>query len=367
MKRGKSVRLVREVRKDGRRVVQMSVRQRLRAAAGLALATMAACSARTGSQSEIAMNSNKLTAPVAAEHHYAVPSPHGERIDPYYWLRDDERDSKEVLDYLAAENTYTDALMAHTKPLQEKLYNEIIGRIKQDDSTVPYRKRGYWYYRRYETGKEYPIYARKQEKLDAPEQILLDVNKLAEGHDFFQVGSYDVSPDNRLLAWTEDDVGRRQFTLRVRNLDTGETLSDQVTNIDAGFAWVGDNKTIVYVAKDPVTLLGDKVRKHVLGHDAKHDALVYEEHDKSFFTSVGTTKDEAFVAIVSQSTVSSEMRVAKSGDPKLSFRVLIPRERDHEYHADHLSGKWIVRGSQFMARYRRASRHGVHRQLRCVS
>jgi oligopeptidase B len=281
--------------------------------------------------------------PVAAIRPYKVESPQGARNDNYYWLRDDEREDKDMLAYLAAENVYTDAVMAATKPLQEKLYNEIVGRIKQDDASVPYRKHGYWYYRRFETGKEYPIYARKKGSLDAAEEVLLDVNQMAAGHDFFQVGSYEVSPDNTLLAWAEDSVGRRQYTLRIRNLKTGEVLSDVIENIEAGFAWAADNRTLFYVAKDPVTLLGDKVRRHVLGSDAKKDALVFEEADKSFYTGVGTTKDEQYIAIVSHSTVSSEMRVAKSNDPAFKFRVLIPRERDHEYHADHLAGKWIIR------------------------
>lgn len=284
-----------------------------------------------------------IAPPIALEIPHIVESPHGSRVDHYYWLRDDERERKEVLDHLTAENAYADAVMAHTKPLQEKLFGEIVGRIKQDDSSVPYRKRGYWYYRRYEAGREYPIYARKQGSLDAAEEITLDVNKLAEDHEFFQVGSLDVSPDNRLLAWTEDTVGRRQFTLRIRDLRTGAVFSDVVTNVEPGVAWAADSKTLFYVAKDPVTLLGDKVRKHVLGADAKDDSLVYEEHDKSFYTGVGTTKDDEYVAIFSQSTVSTEMRVTKASDPRFAFRVLIPRERDHEYLADHLSGKWIIR------------------------
>jgi oligopeptidase B len=271
--------------------------------------------------------------PVATSKPFTVESPHGARVDDYYWLRDDERKEKAVLDHLAAENAYTDAVMASTKPLQEKLYTEIVARIKQDDASVPYRKRGYWYYRRFETGKEYPIYARKKGSLDAPEQI----------HEFFQVGSYDVSYDNRLLAWTDDSVGRRQYTLRVRNLETGAVQSEVVTNIDPGLAWAADNRTLFYVAKDAKTLLGDKVRKHVMGSDPKKDPLVYAETDNSFYLGVGTTKDDEYLAIVSESTVSTEMRVTKADDPKLAFRVLIPRERDHEYRAEHLSGKWIIR------------------------
>jgi oligopeptidase B len=281
--------------------------------------------------------------PVAAIRPYKVESPHGARNDDYYWLRDDEREDKDMLAYLAAENAYTDAVMAKTKPLQEKLYNEIVGRIKQDDASVPYRKHGYWYYRRFETGKEYPIYARKKGSLDAAEEVLFDVNVMAAGHEFFQIGSYEASPDNKLIAWAEDSVGRRQYVLRVRELATGKVLSDVIENIEAGFAWAADSRTLFYVAKDPTTLLGDKVRKHVLGDDVKKDALVFEEQDKSFYTGVGTTKDEQYIVIGSQSTVSSEMRVAKSDDAAFKFRVLIPRERDHEYNADHLNGKWIVR------------------------
>ena len=281
--------------------------------------------------------------PVAAIRPYKVESPHGARSDDYYWLRDDEREDKDMLVHLAAENAYTDVVMAATKPLQEKLYNEIVGRIKQDDASVPYRKHGYWYYRRFETGKEYPIHARKKGSLDAAEEILLDVNKMAAGHDFFQVSSYEVSPDNKLIAWAEDSVGRRQYVLRVRELTTSKVLGDVIENIEAGFAWAADSRTLFYVAKDPTTLLGDTVRKHVLGDDVKKDALVFEEEDKSFYTGVGTTKDEQYIVIGSHSTVSSEMRVAKSDDASFKFRVLIPRERDHEYNADHLSGKWIVR------------------------
>ncbi len=284
-----------------------------------------------------------VSPPLVVPHTKKVESPNGARDDPFYWLRDDERKNTAILDYLAAENAYTDALLAHTKPLQEKIYSEIVNRIKQDDSTVPYRKRGYWYYRRFETGKEYPIYARKKDSLDASEQILLDVNQMAAGHDFFQVGAYEISHDNRLLAWAEDSVGRRQFTVRVRNLDTGETLPDVIDNVEAGIAWSADDRTLLYVAKDPTTLLGDKVRKHALGSDVGKDALVFEETDKSFYTNVGSTKDEEYVAIYCHSTVSSEMRVAKSGDPALRFTVLIPRERDHEYNADHLGTSWIIR------------------------
>jgi oligopeptidase B len=291
----------------------------------------------------------KARPPVAAVRAYSVPSPNGSRADPYYWLRDDTRSNKEMLEYLAAENAYTDAMLAGTKPLQEKIYAEIVGRIKQDDATVPFQKKGYSYYRRYDTGKEYPIYARRRSSAaganatSAPEEVMLDVNEMAKGHDFFQIGDWTVSPDTRLLAWTEDTIGRRQFVLRVKNLATGEVYRDAVTNVEGRVAWAADNQTLLYVAKDPVTLLGDKVRKHKLGTEAAQDALVYEQEDNTFYTGVGKTKDEQYLAIYSRSTVSSEMRIARADDPALRFTTLLPRERDHEYQAEHLGDRWILR------------------------
>jgi oligopeptidase B len=313
---------------------------------GLAVIGLAA-TLSSGCSKDAPLENNRMNEipkpPIAEARPYEVTAPSGTRQDDYYWLRDDTRSNEDVLAYLNAENAYADAVLAHTKPLQEKLYNEIVGRIQQDDSTVPYRKNGYWYYRRYETGKEYPIWARKQGALDAPEQVMLDVNRMAEGHDFFEVASLQVSPNGKLLAWAEDTVGRRQYTIRVKNIETGEVFADQLTNVQASIAWAADNRTLLYIAKDPVTLLGDKVKKHVLGTDPAQDALVYEEADKSYYTHVTKTKDDQFLLIYSQSTVASQVQAARSDDPKLAFNVLIPRERDHEYSAEHIDGRWIIR------------------------
>lgn len=280
--------------------------------------------------------------PIATSRPFQVTSPNGSREDEFYWLRDDTRKDEQMLAYLQAENAYTDAMLAHTKPLQDTLYNEIVGRVKQDDSTVPYRDNGYWYYRRYEAGKEYPIWARKRGTLDAPEEVMLDVSQMAEGHDFFSVGAWRVSPDNKLLAWAEDDVGRRQYTLRVKDLASGKILEDRITNVESMVVWAADNRTLLYVAKDPTTLLGDKVRKHVLGEEAAKDALVYDEQDKTFYTRIYTTKDEKYAVIYSRSTVATQMQVARTNDPKLQFKALISRERDHEYSAEHLGNRWII-------------------------
>ncbi|MGH8481667.1 MAG: S9 family peptidase [Nevskiaceae bacterium] len=284
-----------------------------------------------------------IAPPVAARKPHEVPSPNGSRPDPYYWLRDDTRQSPEVLDYLAAENAYKDALLAPTRALQDELYAEIVGRIKQDDSTPPMLQRGYWYYRRYETGKEYPVYCRRKGSKEAPEEILLDGNAMAQGKSFFQVGGYEVSPDNERLAWTEDTVGRRQYTLRFRNLRSGETCADAVPNVEPGVAWANDNRTVLYVEKDPVTLLSERVRRHVLGTPAAQDALVYEERDHSFYVSVGKTKSERYLLIGIESTLVSEWRYADAGDPKLQFRPVLPREARHEYQVEHLGADFIVR------------------------
>jgi oligopeptidase B len=280
--------------------------------------------------------------PIAPKRIRVVHSPNGDREDEYYWLRDDTRKDPDVIAYLEAENAYMRAMQAHAQPLEDKIYGEIVSRIKQDDDSVPFAKRGYWYYSRYETGREYAIYARKAGTLKADEQVMLDVNELAKGFSFFQVGAWEVSPDNRLLAYAEDNVGRRQWTLRFMDLATGAMLPDRVANIDSDLAWSADSRAVFYVEKHPETLLGYKVRKHALGTDTKDDPLVYEEHDTSFYTGVANTKDGKFVVIHSASTVSSELRYADAAAPT-QFKVLFARERDHLYDAEHLNGRWIIR------------------------
>jgi oligopeptidase B len=307
-------------------------------------ALLAACASEAPARPEPeSMSKPAPVPPIAAVRPHVVESPNGSRNDEYYWLRDDTRSRPEVIGYLEAENAYKKAMTVHTQALEDKVYEEIVGRIKQDDSTVPYRLRGHWYYARFETGQEYPIYARRAGTLDAPEQVMLDVNRMAEGHDFFQVGSTAVAPDNRLLAWTEDAVGRRQFALRFKDLATGETLPDRIENVDPSVAWTADSRSVLYLEKDPETLLARRVRRHVLGTDPALDALVYEQDDESFYTSVSATKDEKYLLIHAQSTVSTEVRYARADDPALAFRVFLPRERDLEYYVDHLDGRWVIR------------------------
>jgi oligopeptidase B len=281
--------------------------------------------------------------PVAAVRPFEVRSPNGSRVDEYYWLRDDRRSNPQVLAHLAAENAYTEAVMAHTAPAREILYRELVGRVQQDDSTVPVRKNGWWYYRRFVEGKEYPIYARRQGSLAAPEQVMLDGNALAAGHGFFQIGGVEVTRDGKLLAYGEDLVGRRQFTLKLKNLETGEMLPDEVPNVSPPFAWAGDGRTVLYVEKDPVTLLGFRVRKHRIGTPAASDPQVYEEKDHSFYLRVQKSASDRFLYIMLQSTLATEQWVASADDPRLEFRVLLPRERGHEYEAEDLGDDFILR------------------------
>ncbi|HEX8124768.1 MAG TPA: S9 family peptidase [Allosphingosinicella sp.] len=280
--------------------------------------------------------------PVAAKKPHQVKGPGGiVRDDPYYWLRDDTRKNPEMLAYLNAENAYADAALAPLKPLQEKLYGEFVGRIKQDDSSVPYRKDGYHYYSRFETGQDYPIVARRKGSMTAPEEVLLDQPAMGKGRGYFNVGGYQTSPDNRLLAYAEDVVGRRQYVLRVKEIASGRVLPDEVPNAEPDFVWADDNRTLFYVEKDPVTLLSKRVKAHVLGTPATADRLVYEEKDESFYMGLMRTTSDKYVCIVLQSTVSNEQRCAPAARPG-AFAVFAPREREFRYQADHIGGRWVV-------------------------
>jgi len=283
------------------------------------------------------------TPPDVEKRPHHVRTPFGAtRVDEYYWLRDDAREQPQMLEYLHAENRYADAVLAPLQPLQERLYAEIVGRIKQDDSSVPYRERGWWYYTRFETGQDYPVHARREGSMDGAEQVLLDVNAMAAGKEYFSIGDYAVSQDNTQLAWAEDAVGRRQYTIRFRDLATGKTHADEIAGVAANLVWADDNRTLFYIENDPETLLTVRVRKHVLGTPASDDVVVYEEDDDSFYLSIDRSRDDRFVCIAMESTVSSELRYAPAADPR-EFRVLAPRERDVEYQADHLHGRWVIR------------------------
>lgn len=290
-------------------------------------------------------------APVAAQKPYLVKSPNGDRVDPYYWLRDDKRQAPEVLSYLNAENKYYQDYAAKYAALNKELETEIIGRVKQDDSAVPAIKGDYAYYSRFETGKQYPIYARKP-KAGGAEQIMLDVNKMAEGKDFYQVGNYQVSPNQQLLAYAEDSTGRRNYTLKIRDLRTGKDLPDSLTGMDASIAWSADSQSLFYIEKDKQTLLGNKVKRHQLGQDNSKDELLYEEKDTSFYMGVGNSADDQYVVIGLDSTVSNEMLVLKSDDKSGKFRTVAPRQRDFKYDIEHIGNRWVIRTDWNAPNYR---------------
>jgi len=275
---------------------------------------------------------------------HTVESPHGARVDPYYWLRDDSREDPEVLAYLAAENAYLAQEFAPIKPLEDALFNEIVGRLKQDDASVPYRKNGYWYYTRFEVGKEHPIFARRgADAADSPEEILLDANALSAVHDYYDVGALAVSPDSNTLAFCEDTVGRREYRLRFRDLATGVVDAVAIAPVEPDLAWANDSRTVIYVEKDRDTLLGLYVKKHVRGTDPAGDVLVFEQTDKSFYTNVAKSKSERYLFILMESTVASEWRYADADDPALEFRLFLAHERDHEYQLEHWRDRFVVR------------------------
>jgi len=295
-----------------------------------------------GTTGDTAATSNPIP-PIATKKPYEVVGPNGlKRQDEYYWLRDDTRKNPEMLAYLNAENAYADGLMAPLKATQEKIYQEIIARVKQDDSTVPYFERDYWYYTRYEPGKDYPIYARRKGTMTATEEIMLDGNAMAAGKEFFQIGDWVVSQDNKLLAYAEDTNGRREYVVQIKNLETGEILKDKITDAEPNLVWADDNKTLLFVEKDPVTLLSKRVKAHILGADSKNATLLYEEKDESFYMGIGRTRSDQYICISLESTVSSEQRCTSAAKPG-KFDVLAPRQRDFEYDADHLDGRWVIR------------------------
>jgi oligopeptidase B len=279
--------------------------------------------------------------PVATVRPHAVESPHGTRNDPYYWLRDDSRSNPEMLHYLESENAYFAAMTAPYASLTDSIYQELVARVQQDDQTVPYRDKGYVYVTRYQTGKEHPIYSRRAVGSDI-EQVMIDVNREAEGKAYYRVSGREVSFDERLLAFLEDTTGRRQYVLRFRDLTTGQDYPERIAGLSNTVAWANDNRTIYYVENDPVTLLSTRVKKHVLGTDPAKDPVVYEEKDTAFYLDVGKTGDDRYVTIELTSTLSAEFRVIDAADPAAGPRVLAPREHDMLYDADHIAGRWVI-------------------------
>jgi oligopeptidase B len=280
---------------------------------------------------------------------------HGDtRVDNYYWMRlsdeqknapDSSRDqqTQDVLDYLNAENAYTKSMLAHTDAFQTKLFEEMKGRIKETDQSVPVKDNGYWYYTRYEAGKDYAFNCRKKESMETGvEEVLVNGPALAQGHDYWALGGLDVCEDNTILVYSEDVVSRRIYTASFRNIQTGEMLSDKIEGISGCPVWANDNKTLFYVKKDPTTLRDFQIWKHTLGTPQSNDVVVFEENDEEFSCFVYKTKSKKYMVIGSNQTLSNEYRVLSADVPSGEFKIIQPRERNLEYGIDHYGDRFYI-------------------------
>lgn len=262
------------------------------------------------------------------------------RTDNYYWLN--ERENPEVLNYLNEENDYYNKVTNHTKQFQETLFQEMKSRIKEDDSSVPYKSNGYYYITSFVKGGQYAIYSRKKGNLNAKTEILFDVNKMAKGHDYYSLGSFRISPNNKLVVFSTDTVSRRQYDIQIKDLETGKIYPEVIKNTTGSATWANDNKTLFYTYKDPKTLRSTKILKHVVGTDVSEDIVVYEEKDETYYTFVYKTKSKKFLVIGSTSTLTSEYQILEADNPNGKFRMFQERTKGLEYHISHYNGEFYV-------------------------
>ena len=293
----------------------------------------------------------KSTIPKATKKPYEMTEHGNTRIDNYYWMRltDDQKSAKkydnqttEVVEYIEDENSYLESNLSHTKNFQNDLFEEIVGRIEKDDESVPYFDNGYFYYSRYESGKEYAIHCRKKGSLDGQEEILLDENILAAGFDYFAIGGRRVSPDNKWLAYGVDTLSRRIYEIHFKNLETGEVLETTIPKSSYGVAWANDNKTVFYTSKNEITLLGEKIWRHKMGSKSSNDKLIYFEKDDTFYTGVYKSKSGKFIIIYHQSTLVSDYQILNADSPDGSFKKFTKRGTEHEYSIDHYNDKFYI-------------------------
>jgi oligopeptidase B len=262
------------------------------------------------------------------------------RVDEFYWLND--RENPEVIDYLNKENDYYNAHTTHTKEFQTSLFEEMKSRIKEDDSSVPYKYNGYWYITKYEKGKDYPIYTRKKETLEAEEELLFDCNEMAKDHSYFRLVGLNINLNNDLVSYGIDTTGRRQYTLHIKDLKTNTVLKDEISNTTGGSTWANDNKTLFYTKKDETTLRSEAIYKHRLNTDQKSDELIYEETDDTFGVSVYKTKSKKYLVIVSYSTLTTEYQILNANTPDGDFKVFQPRTRGLEYSISHYEDSFYI-------------------------
>ena len=262
------------------------------------------------------------------------------RIDDYYWLK--ERDNPEVIDYLERENDYYEKMTSHTLDLQDKLFNEIKSKIKEDDESVPYFLNGYWYKTKYKEGLGYPIYARYKDSLNNKEEILFDCNELAKKHDYFNLSNFQISPNNKIVAYSTDIVSRRLYSINFKNLETGEIYSDEIINSSGSFAWANDNSTLFYTNRDVNTLRNDKIFKHTLNTNYENDELVYFEKDETFYANVSKSKSKKYIIISSYSTLTSEFQFLSADNPDDSLKLFNKRKRGVEYNINHFEDYFYI-------------------------
>ena len=290
------------------------------------------------------------TPPVAKQVPYQVRSPHGERPDEYYWIRDDDpvRKRDEVMAYLEAEQAYTDAVLAPTRPLEDRLLGEIRSRIKEDDSTPPQHEHGFWYWTMFRPGAEYACWMRRKGGVDGPDpasrdEVMLDGNELAAGHSFFRLSDFAVSPDGHLVAWTQDTVGRRGHDLRVKDLRTGRIVDESVKGSLESVVWANDGRSLFYIRQDPVLLQSGPVCRHVVGTAAEADQVVYEEKDDTLFTSISATASRRWLAIEMDGYDTTELRAVPLDAPATPPVVVLPRTPGVRCYSNHFDGRWIIR------------------------
>ncbi len=301
---------------------------------GLCIIFATSCSQKNDSMTDT------LLPPVATKKDTVLEKHGDKRVDSYYWLNN--RENPEVIDYLKQENEYYEKMTAHIKDFRESLFQEMKARIKEDDTSVPYFYNGYFYITRYEKGKEYPIYSRKKGNLNAPEEILFDCNEMAKGSTYFNLGGLNVSEDNKLVAFATDYVGRRIYTIQVKNLETGEILADKIENVTGNSVWANDNKTLFYSTRDKVTLRSDKIFKHVLGSSSAQDQLVFHEKDDTYMVYVMKSKSKKYLVINSSSTLTGEYQILNADKPNDKFKVFQPRTRGLEYTISHFENDFYI-------------------------
>lgn len=300
--------------------------------------------------------------PLAEKRPHAVPSPHGNRVDEYYWMRDDDPAQKrhEIIEYLNGENAYTEAMLAPLAPLRGALVAEMRARIKEDDSSVPVYDNGYWAWRRFDAGAEYPRLLRRcggpdGPAADAAEEVMLDIAELARPHAYYSIGATAVSPDNRWLAYTEDTAGRRMYTLRIRDLVTGELAAESIPGVLADVEWANDSATVFYLRQDPQTLVRGAVYRHLRGTNPERDALVYDEPDPELYTGIARSASRHFLLIHLDGYNTTETRTVPLDQPAAAPQVVLPRTKDVRTYADHLGQRWILRTNEAALNFRLVS------------